>query len=154
MYFPDLSQYRHDMPFPDGQPVPDVLAVGWLQKGMKFPVGETPELALRRIEYLIVRAPVARMRGWHSCDLCETAPDRPFLINTEFGNATLGMSQIWVPSSRSGYYASPTLIHHYVTSHGYLPPHGYLSALERFDPSMPWDAQAEYDRRIARLYGE
>jgi hypothetical protein len=158
MYLQDLSEYTYEQI----RPVPGVLAVGWLARGHDFPVGKLPAHLLAKVEYLIARLPMNRMRGWHVCHLCFPNLDQvqdlatmrtmlsgwPPVISTPHGECQLGSAEIWVPGRDGIAYAAPNLIHHYITQHDYLPPAPFVTALENFDPARGWDPEADYERRI------
>jgi hypothetical protein len=62
------------------------------------------------------------------------------------------MTEVWVPAEGGIIYSAPNLIHHYITEHSYRPPMAFLDALEKFDFTVPWLAQEEFERRVLALY--
>ncbi|MEI8633209.1 hypothetical protein P4S72_16540 [Vibrio sp. PP-XX7] len=61
----------------------------------------------------------------------------------------LGSSEVWLPSVEEGeYFASPSMIYHYIDAHDYLPPLDFVEAVMAFDLDKPFDAQEVYLEKI------
>lgn len=127
-YYPDLSEYSY---LPDRLPA---VNVGWLDGRHPF---DTCDLALdirNRIREIVAVEPVNRTRGFHVCDLCPTAGNRPpIIIEWQGQTRELGSAEIRVPSRSGRTYACPDLIIHYVDVHHYCPPDEFLRALRELE---------------------
>jgi len=138
VFFPDLGAYSYYTT----AALPRVKAVGWLDCAHPFTTGPIPKDALEKLKLVIignegVDAHVNPIRGIHPCNLCRI---------DDFPNSELriGSSEIWIPDGQKGFYASPSMIYHYIVEHRYLPPQVFIDALEQFDVHSKFDAQAEY----------
>ncbi|HDY5947901.1 TPA: hypothetical protein RQ911_001945 [Pseudomonas aeruginosa] len=62
----------------------------------------------------------------------------------------LGFSEIWVPAVEKGaYFASPSLIIHYIEEHGYCPPQIYSEAVMAVDLEVAYKAHEVYVGLVA-----
>lgn len=123
-HFPDLSRYSYT---PSDE---QVLNIGWLARGKSFETGDVDEELWDELLRL-ASEPVNVMRGLHDCDLCGV--ESPIRIASGYsvkGFTSLGTGEIRVkaPGADIG-YAAPTLLLHYVRSHGYLPPEEFIGAV-------------------------
>ena len=63
----------------------------------------------------------------------------------------LGMSEIWVPSpGDENYYASPSMIIHYMEVHEYFPPEEFMNAVLAVDVNKEFSAQAVYNELLKK----
>jgi hypothetical protein len=96
--------------------VETLLAVGWLEQGRAFPVGEVDHKVYAALkEYLVNPWQPAIFFGFHSCDLV-TEP------------ATHGSKNLFVPGA-GVIYVCPELITHYMNVHSYKPPDVFCNAV-------------------------
>ncbi|XAM01139.1 DUF501 domain-containing protein [Phycisphaeraceae bacterium D3-23] len=118
MYFEDLTPFRPsrrrtygwiDGPYP----------IGWLEVPCRFQQGDTTQEFRDRLRELCTH-PVNVMRGMHHCQWCEQdgAQDVPG-----------GNGEICVKGPTGRWYCAPTLVSHYVSSHGYRPPDEFMEAV-------------------------
>jgi hypothetical protein len=147
MYSVDLDPYAYYTT----QPFPGVRTVGWLDGSTPFTVGRTPTDIIEKLREIMrgrseVNVHVNQIRGIHPCHICgkrlAASDDRELLI---------GSSEVWIPDGAEGYFASPSMIIHYITKHKYLPPVEFLKSIEIFDLRRPFNAQAEYERLCAAM---
>jgi hypothetical protein len=114
-YFPDLTPYAYcPNPRYDEQPS-GALNVGWLEKDAPYDQGPVPDGFAERLASL-VRQPINRMRGYHTCPFCGRAA----------GNGEIHVKSL---IARERTYAAPVLIAHYVATHGYRPPDEFVDAV-------------------------
>ena len=147
MFFEDRSPYQYYQP----SPLQYVLNVGWLDSTHVFPTAKSPTAFLAKLraivagKYVNVDVHVNRMRGIHPCNLCgeESIP----LENCHGRPYALGMSEIWIPAEGL-WYASPSMVVHYIQAHLYLPPREFIVAVEQMSVSEPYNAQGVYDRLV------
>lgn len=148
MHFEDLTAYRYYLPFE----LSGVRNVGWLDASHPYPTGEVSEslvCKLREIvcaRHSIADAHVNLVRGIHPCNLCG---EERVEISCANAKVLLGMSEIWLPESER-YFASPSLVLHYIERHGYVPPKEFSAAVMAFDLQQSFNAQQIYDELVAR----
>ena len=102
-----------------------VLNIGWLSDREPFPRGDTSAEFREKLKELC-QHPIHRHRGFHECDLCPAGRAR-----------ARGNGQIRVVGRDGMCYAAPTLIEHYVESHGYCPPLAFIDAVVNGTPAPP-----------------
>ncbi|GHJ48895.1 hypothetical protein Cs7R123_62370 [Catellatospora sp. TT07R-123] len=118
------------------EPWPEFRAVGWLDGDHEFRRGPVPPEAVRRIGWLCVHRPQARVRGFRQCPIAPCQQERgrfgtPAVIDgTE---VRLGGAEIRATGPDGQRYSAPDLIHHFITEHGYQPPQEFLTALAAED---------------------
>lgn len=115
-YYADLTKYTYARWTGE----PEALNVGWLDEAVPFQTGKVPQTAIDKLSVLCSR-PVRLMRGLHSCQFCHPGSGR---------RKPDGNGEIRVIGRDSVVYASPALLHHYVSEHNYLPPDEFLAALK------------------------
>jgi hypothetical protein len=127
-YFPDLSPYTYLPGVKRG-----TLNVGWLDPSASFPTGDTSE-EFRAKLFLLCQRPFRQTRGFHCCPYCPVVkwPDGP-----------MGSYEMEVAYGELK-YAAPSLIHHYVVTHGYKPPEEFIAAVLAWDDKQP---EPERDQR-------
>ncbi|MBP2161597.1 MULTISPECIES: hypothetical protein [Asticcacaulis] len=145
MFFPELAAYNYY----STRPFPSVKAVGWLDNNHPFAIGVVPINTFEKLRSAMVgnekvNIHVNPIRGIHPCNLCEA---------DDFDNSELriGSTEIWIPDGHGGFYASPSMIIHYITEHQYLPPSEFLNAVQEFDLHCEFNAQAEYEKIATKL---
>jgi hypothetical protein len=141
-YFADLAPctyFRGDAAW--------LLALGWLEADHPYPRGPVSAEDIAALDRLALQTwqPMFAM-GWHDCSLCGRTKPIVGSIGTE--QKLLGVDNIFVPQGEVMYVA-PTLVLHYIDTHGYRPPEGFLRAVRLTDP-----ARAEYVRECERLWGK
>lgn len=144
-FFLDMSSYSYLLL----RPVQTVQNVGWLSGTEQFARGEVAPSFLKKLREIIladgpVNVHVNKMRGRYSCAISAEC-GRPVA-----GGGAIGLtsSQIWIPSE-SEYFASPSLIYHYIEEHGYLPPEEFAEAVMLMDLEKKFVAQETYLELIA-----
>ncbi|MFN0178011.1 MAG: hypothetical protein ACKVZ0_04365 [Gemmatimonadales bacterium] len=145
-YYPDLTRcsYFDDEIRRTGSSVASVplIAVGWLDDRLPNPPG-TPG-ALAPVADALVRLWLADVDlwrpalGYHGCRLCGRSPDRaPTEVDFSGRRLHVGKGFVSIPAPR-GLYVAPSMIIHYILSHGYEPPAAFRAALETCpDPHSP-----------------
>ncbi len=101
------------LPVPSG----NLVAVGWLGRGVRFETGPVSRDFLEKLQRLLVNPwePVVSP-GLHECDLCQ------------FNGPAFGRN-LFVPH-RGRIYVAPEAVAHYVETHWYRPPNEFISAVE------------------------
>lgn len=127
-YFKDLSDYTYSVLGGRG-----AKTVGWLTRGHSFGTAPPREEDLDLL-WLYGSISVAKMRGGHDCEFCQTGAARRAERNGV--ERLLGVAEIRVFSKDGKIYAAPSLIYHYIASHNYLPPDEFMRAL-RDGPRPP-----------------
>lgn len=145
MYFDDLTPYSYrSLP-----PTESVLTVGWIDKVHSYSTGTISSEFLQKLKSIILcqndvfDAHVNVIRGMHPCNLCDVNPE---LIGESGRYVPLGMSEIWIPYGDEKWFASPSMIYHYVETHQYLPPNSYVEAIYEVNVSEHYQAQEIYDK--------
>jgi len=147
MYFRDMSNYSFYLE----KPIDVVWNIGWLEDGKEYSKGVVDTGILFKLASMLVSTGaidvhVNRMRGLDPCALSEC--DTPEAFH-EGKSIQLGASEIWVPSTKKGeYFASPSLVYHYMQKHDYLPPKEFLEAIRKFDLAGEYKAQEVYLEQI------
>ena len=116
-YFADLTPHTYVR---GGTEDGTVLNIGWLDAAHEFPQGEVSVEFLESLRELCIR-PLYLHRGSHECQLCGNF-DWTLLRSK-------GNGQIRVLSRDGIWYASPTMVHHYVVTHHYRPPDVFIDAV-------------------------
>ena len=148
MHFDDLTAYRYYLPFE----LLEVRNIGWLDASHPYSIGEISNNFVSKMHEIICArrsdfdAHVNVIRGIHPCNLCG---EECIEIPCTNSKVLLGMSEIWIPTS-NGYFASPSMVLHYIEAHGYAPPGVFIGAAMAFDLHQPFNAQVIYDKIIAR----
>jgi len=96
----------------------NVRAVGWLEAGHPFIVGQAPAEFLAVLKAHAAKAfqPVL-FRGMHRCSLCAGEERRRW-----------GYRNLLVPTVGL-LYVAPELVLHYIEGHGYQPPEEFIAAV-------------------------
>lgn len=151
MYFEDLTAYRYCLPYE----LPGVRNVGWLDAAHTYAKGRLSEGVISKLRKIICTRSVDTdthvnvIRGTHACAIC--GEERVELL-CGGGRMILGMSEIWIPASR-GYFASPSMVLHYIERHEYLPPQEYVDAVVGLDFHQRFNAQEAYDHLLIEQDG-
>jgi hypothetical protein len=111
-FFTDLSPCSYF----DMASLPPLIAVGWLEAGHEYTVGDPGEQVFMRLKEFQRSSwqPVIFMGG-HVCDLCRY-------------NGFYSHTNLFIPGPDATYVA-PEGIVHYVGAHGYLPPSEFCHAV-------------------------
>ena len=123
---------------------PGTKAVGWLAVGHAFPT-MAPEDEVLDLLWQYSSVSIARMRGGHECEFCDSRG--PHFAERYGEERLLGVAEIRVFGAGELVYAAPTLIYHYVAVHHYRPPDEFLRAL-REGPKPP---SRQYFDALTRL---
>jgi hypothetical protein len=128
MHYPDLSPIW----LPPSASSSKLLAVGWLEPGHDYRLGEVrTEFVLKLVDLLVNPWQPAIAMGRHPCGFCRLSGGPPsfrfenLAISSE---VRIGISNLWVPAD--GFlFVSPSLILHYMDAHGYSPPDEFQMAV-------------------------
>ena len=145
MYIEDLATYQFHLPFS----FEGVRCVGWLDAWHRYEIGEPPVGFVEKLERIVlyrtddVDFHVNVVRGIHECNLCGNDIE---YFNVHAGrHSLLGISEIWIPDTL-GWFASPSLIIHYVKEHKYIPPPSFVQAVVEMPFPDHFLGQDVYDR--------
>ena len=128
-FFADLSPCDY---FPlDAQA--KVQAVGWLDVECPYPNGDVEEQFVAKLVELLVDPwqPAVAM-GRHECPFCRFSGG-PATFQYKDTTVCIGASNLFVPAT-GVIYAAPSLILHYIDSHGYAPPKHFQKAVMECPP--------------------
>jgi hypothetical protein len=96
-----------------------LMAIGWIERGKRFPKGHSASLSVERIHLLreeFGRAfPSISFRGLHDCSLCMARLDQSHI-------------NLYIPH-RGFVFVTPARVDHYIQEHQYLPPESFIEAL-------------------------
>ncbi|EHY5494716.1 hypothetical protein K4J23_004659 [Escherichia coli] len=153
MYFKDDTDYTYFLPneyFLHG-----VKNVGWIDREHPFTKGISDAEFIEKLKAIILTEneatcfSVNKIRGFHKCNFCNS---EMITITDGRKKGYLGMSEIWIPSiHHNEYYAFPSLIFHYITSHMYRPPEDFIVSVLNLNLSENFCAQNIYDNKIKEL---
>ncbi len=143
MYFEDMSSYCYYLK----TALSNVKNVGWLERSKPYNTGDVDGDFLPRLSNIIlgndvIDTQVNKMRSVHPCSLSSC-----YLQEIKEGErkACLGAAEIWIPSiENDDFFASPSMVYHYIEKHGYLPPKEFISAVMSFNFELPFKAQDTY----------
>ena len=147
VYFEDKSHYSFYLK----TPIHNVLNVGWLDGEKSFQQGEVGTDKLKKLaEILTSTGDVDVHVNWaRSLDPCGISGRTGLKVEFAGKTVDLGGSEFWLPSPDGEYYfASPSLIYHYIKEHNYLPPSEFLDAVDHFDMGTTYKAQDVYSEHV------
>src|SRR3954469_13966852 len=135
MYYADLSHYDYGE---IDAPCSVVLNVGWLDRSMPFAAGPVVDSFSEAVGRLS-EPPIHLTRGSHPCGFCLHELQQSYGVDLSGRLAiqrlgeleALGNGEIVVRGEGDVCYVAPTLIGHYVVSHGYSPPRQFIEAVMR-----------------------
>ena len=106
---------------------PRLRAVGWLEPGHPHAKGEVSEAVFEKLLDLLVDPwqPFAAL-GSHRCGLCRFSGG-PRVFRYKDRQVDLGSANLFLPGE-GVVYVAPSLILHYMDSHGYAPPAVFQAA--------------------------
>lgn len=116
-----------------------LVAVGWLDAEFPYPKGDVDsEFVARLVELLADPWQPAVAMGRHECPFCRFSGG-PATFQFKNTTVNMGVSNVFVPAS-GAIYVAPSLILHYIDSHGYVPPERFQQAVMECPPmkSMPY----------------
>ena len=122
-----------------------LLAIGWLDSASPFDQGPVDRRFMKKLAELLVTPwqPVFTM-GKHDCPFCRFTSG-PTVFGFEGLDVQLGVSNVFVPAD--GFlFVAPSLILHYIDSHGYSPPNEFQQAVLACPPMR----SMEYLRAILK----
>lgn len=123
-YYPDQSTCDYF-----GASEPEKLtAIGWLDSARPFNQGPVIADFFRKLTELLVNPwqPAIAM-GRHACGFCRFSGG-PTVFRLDNFEVQFGASNVFIPAD--GFlYAAPSLILHYIDSHGYSPPEDFQRAV-------------------------
>lgn len=104
----------------------DPLAVGWLRRRQAFDTGPVPDdFPAALLEFCLDRHTVCARPATFACPFCS---QRVEPMELDGGTVHFGVAEIRV-IGQDDIFASPTLVHHYVTAHQYRPPNAFIRAV-------------------------
>ena len=122
-YIPDLTPWEGE-----GNGAPDLLAVGWLDRGVPFPKGDVSAPFFAKLVQLLVEPWQPWVSaGMHPCSLCRFTGG-PGAICHRGTSVTVGSANLYVPNERV-LYVAPSMVAHYVDAHDYQPPGPFVDAV-------------------------
>jgi hypothetical protein len=114
-----------------------IVAIGWLERGHDYPVGEVPSDVYSKLAALLVDPwQIAVAAGPHPCDLCMYSPEKR------------GTNNVFVPGN-GRVYVAPELILHYMNAHRYRPPDEFCRSVM----ACPQMRSSEYRRALMSAAG-
>lgn len=133
-YFPDQSSCGY---FECNQPE-KLIAVGWLDPARPFNQGPVSAGFFSKVTELLVNPwqPAVAM-GRHECGFCRFSGGP---ATFRFGDVEVqfGVANVFIPAD--GFlYVAPSLILHYIDSHGYSPPEDFQHAVLACPPMRSID---------------
>lgn len=124
-YYPDLAACDYF-----GSGVAETLrAVGWLDADHAVPQGDVSRpWMLELTNALVAPWQPYSFAGSHECELCRFTGG-PTTFGLDGVEAPIGVSNLFVPTE-SVVFVAPSMVLHYIDSHGYAPPLEFQTALE------------------------
>ncbi len=144
IYFNDLSSYSYYL---DGE-VNAIKNIGWIHYGKPYTTGSTPSSFKNKIESIFIDKKKCDytfnlIRSNSPCNLC----NKEIYLNNGRWDDPLGICEILIPSLEDGkFYASPSLIIHYIKEHNYAPPQEYIDSVMQVDLNKSFDANECFER--------
>ena len=122
-YIPDLT------PCTDfGEGTGHLLAVGWVDRRHPVTRGTVePAFVARLVELLMDPWQPPQTLGWHDCTFCRLTRG-PGVFEYGGTRIFIGTSNVFVPG-QGCLYIAPSLILHFMDSHGYVPPEEFIEAV-------------------------
>jgi hypothetical protein len=107
--------------------------VGWIDTGFPYSQGDVDEQFVAKLVELLVDPwqPAVAM-GRHQCPFCRFSGG-PVTFQFRDKSVSLGGNNLLVPAS-GVIYVAPSLILHYIDSHGYMPPEQFRRAVMECPP--------------------
>lgn len=142
-HFDDLSLYSYYLK----NQTPFIYNVGWVSPDKYYTQGNVPTTFIEKLVSIFnstgnIKFTFNEVRGNEPCCICNTQVetiDKGRLI-------PLGYCELLIPSIDKGfYYASPSLIIHYIKEHHYQPPEKYIDSVLALDLNQPFNAQECFD---------
>jgi hypothetical protein len=136
----------------------EVRNIGWLHRDNEFVTGSVPTNFLPKLEELIFNSNksifsvvVNQIRGSHPCPICREKPLR--IVNNEGKSFLLGAAELWVPDKgrEDCYFATCSLIVHYVMEHHYQPPQEFIDSVLALSVNSNFNGQ-EIQDKLAEKY--
>ncbi|MEM6818817.1 MAG: hypothetical protein AAF578_08495 [Pseudomonadota bacterium] len=143
MQLEDRSKYRNYL----RTPVETVLNIGWLSSEQDYSKGQVDSAIIEKFAQILVQDGAIDVHvNWErSFDKCALSGKENVFASHGGRRVWLGGSEVWLPAaSGSEYFASPSLVYHYMKNHQYLPPREFLDAIEAFDLTGTYNAQKTY----------
>ncbi|KJZ08911.1 hypothetical protein TW85_23030 [Marinomonas sp. S3726] len=145
MHYEDLSEYKYYLT----KPLKNVINIGWLNSVSSHtekPFYKSEGFLLKLKDIIIGNSVVnAHVNLVRSTEPCLVSGCEPIWIENDESKCCLGASEIWIPTTKKGFYfASPSMIYHYISDHNYIPPKAYIDAVIRFDLAKKYNAQKIY----------
>lgn len=125
-YFADLTPCDY-FPVESHEPL---LAVGWLDREHDYCRGAVePSFVAKLFELLREPWQPCVFAGSHECQFCRFSggPDR-FRLRRQRESVLVGCWNLFVPGERC-IFVAPSLMIHYIDSHGYCPPAAFQQAV-------------------------
>lgn len=143
MFFQDFEIYKYKIPFE----LPCVSMIGWIDSKHDYAKGDLSAEIINKLWRCTTTTTdsfnlhVNRVRGIHLCNFCGVE------VRHSKSSTLLGISEIWIPHAK-GWFASPSLIAHYIAEHGYMPPKPYVEAVESLDFDSEINSQKAFEEIV------
>lgn len=140
-YYGDLEPCTYFGSTLDGK----LLAIGWLDADHDVPKGRVArEWVVKLAAAMLAPWQPCSFAGSHECELCRFSGG-PGTFCIDGMEISLGATNLFIPTEEFVYVA-PSLVLHYIDSHGYAPPQRFLTALE----ACPQHGTLEYRKLVLR----
>ncbi|GAA4354688.1 hypothetical protein [Kangiella marina] len=153
MYFEDGSIYDYKLK----HPFTLIKNIGWLDSKHPYTQGSVSEEFLMKLSSVLFKRGSCEptfniIRGTHRCNLCNET--EVCIYQSQSGNSKrLGGSEILIPNVvGEGYFASPSMIYHYIAKHSYMPPRDYIDSVLNFDLTQQFNAEELYTKLVDDSY--
>lgn len=142
MNFVDMSFYSYCLE----SSLKNVLNVGWLSGQEKLPERKSlPEEVIEKLGSIINSEDPANYRinmtrGIHPCEFCG---------RRSFELSYIGSCEVLIPEpARNIFFATPSMVYHYIKDHGYEPPKEFVDAVMKINLVKYFNAQEVFDSII------
>ena len=150
MHFDDLTQYSHYLT----RPIDTAINVGWLDANHDFIRGAVAPALFDKLCHICASrgatdVHVNRLRSSTQCGICGRDE---FEVPGCSDDLSIGMSEIWIPNPKGGFFVAPSMIIHFIADHEYRPPEVFMDAVMAFDLSAPFNGQQVYLKAVAGAF--
>ena len=158
MHYKDLTCYRENLGSNHCLIYPQLVNIGWLDRGVPFKRGTVREEIVQKLKKIItmeanktkdksIKKPVnfhwGFVRSIFPCPFCPLDIAEISICNKNTKKRfMLGVNQVFIPSRiKKRFFNFPTLIYHYVVEHGYVPPVVFQESVLDFNLKGKWDGE-------------
>jgi hypothetical protein len=152
----EFSPYLHDTDCSFSE----VRNIGWLHKDNEFITGAVPPNFLPKLEELIFSSRkgafdivVNQIRGFRSCPICGESALK--ITNDQGRSSYLGSAELWIPDKEAEgcYFATSSLIIHYVMEHQYQPPQAFIDSVLALSLDSNFNGEIVKDKLAEKYTG-